>query len=275
MMILKSKRESRQLADTEFARVWIDDPVDRISYQRTANLKAVNVCPRLPPCRRRSAAAGLIDGNLRGPVIAINRIDRMGQRKFERRNVLKELIGLMNHLDRELIPVCANRPTAERGRTGLARALLRAGLIYRAGATAFLHLWKVRRSHPPLRTQREFSALHELVAPLGKMRHQPPSPLLQYVLVLRLRGEVVDLLRIFLEIEKLLFPVSRVEDIFPPRVRQRIPMVRRTVTDVVFKVDPLAPTAPFVTNQRQQTASIDRTAWRRARCFEERRENIA
>ena len=54
---------------------------------------------------------------------------------------------------------------------------------------------------------------------------------------------------ILLQIEELLLAVARMEDVLPLAIGQCVPVVRWTVADIVFQVDPVPPAAALVAHE--------------------------
>jgi hypothetical protein len=73
------------------------------------------------------------------------------------------------------------------------------------------------------------------------MLHQPSPPHLQLRSLFRRARQIDQLIRIFLQMEELLRAIQRVIQILPLSIRQPIPVVRRTIGDVVLQVDVLPP----------------------------------
>src|SRR3974390_2791067 len=93
------------------------------------------------------------------------------------------------------------------------------------------------------------------------MFDQALAPFAQLGSVLRIACQVVQVVRVAVEMEELLFAVDGVEDVLPAAIRHRIPVVLRAVADVVLQIDELAPTvasfgAAFA-DQREQAAAVD------------------
>src|SRR4051795_2092880 len=85
----------------------------------------------------------------------------------------------------------------------------------------------------------------------------------------RVRSQIVELVGILFQVKQLLLTIPRVENVLPAVVGESIPVVRRTVTDVVLQIDPLAPAAALLPDQGKKTASVDLTVGSCARRFEE------
>jgi hypothetical protein len=76
-----------------------------------------------------------------------------------------------------------------------------------------------------LRAQGQLAADHERLAALRQVVPQAPAPEVQRRPVRRLRGQVVCLARVVVQVEELLLPVERVEDVLEVPVGQGVPVV--------------------------------------------------
>src|SRR5436190_15116955 len=104
-MFLISERERRLLADTKLTRARVDDPVE------APDIRVVDAVPIEVPSR--SAPGGALcqwwranNRDSRRPKIAVRRTHAVRQWEFLRRDVLQELIALVNDFDVYAIAVC-------------------------------------------------------------------------------------------------------------------------------------------------------------------------
>ena len=113
-------------------------------------------------------------------------------------------------------------------RSGFAK-LLRAGIIGRVEVT--------------LGPESKLPVLDVLFPPFRQVFDQavPPEPYLG--LGSRIRSQVVQLVRVVLEVEKLLFAVTSVEDVFITTVGEAAPVVFGAIACVVFEINVLSPPA--------------------------------
>ena len=110
--------------------------------------------------------------------------------------------------------------------------------------------------------KRQFSIFEEWLAALGEVIDQALAPHPELGFVPRIGSEILQFVRIALEIEQLFLAVASVKNVFQPTVGEGVPMVFGTVGNIVFEVDILAPAGAGITNQREQAAPIDLTVQR-------------
>lgn len=133
----------------------------------------------------------------------------------------------------------------------------------------------IRREQHSLFSQRQLAVFNVSVAAGSEIVHHPLPPLTKRACMCRIGCKAVQLLRIAVQIEKLLLAVGRVKDVVADvAVRKRVPMHLRAEADVVLCLEEFPPARFIPANQIQHAAAVKVGSNRRRGCIEQHGKHI-
>src|SRR5687767_10119391 len=136
------------------------------------------------------------------------------------------------------------------------------------------HRWKMRRPRNRLGPGDQLAILDPLLAADREMLDHSLPPPAQLRFSFRIAGKIIQLVRVFLQVEQLLLAVIRMEDVLRAPVRETVPVVLAAVADSVFEVDIFPPGRSSSAQQGQHALSIESRACGRSGSIEKSRQYV-